>query len=425
MSLVRKTESLCPACLKKVSADIVEENGDIYMDKTCAEHGRFKTVVWRENADKYLEWIRMAGDQPPQTFVNPKSSCKGCPQDCGYCKEHRQDLCSAALMVTGRCNLDCPVCFTRGTDEVPYHPALASLKATLRRYLDLTGSPYPLEFCGGEPTIRDDLPQLASYAKSLGFDYIQLNTNGIRIAEDPAYLESLKIAGVTTVYLSFDGFKDETYRYTCGRSLLELKLKAVENCQKTRIAVVLVPVVLPGRNENELGSIIAYAKEHTPVVKGVFFQPMSYFGQVPRLPPEDADRITIPELMDLIEIQSKGTVKRCDFLPPLCEHPLCSFNGLFLVRNKRLYPMTQFRQRLTEKNAAARARRITKRTWTYNDQTYLTISGMAFQDVWNIDLERLKRCTIGILSEEAGVVPLCIKYLTSQTGEERLYPRIA
>lgn len=423
MDSVYKTESLCPACLKKIEADIVEEDGNMYMVKTCTQHGRFKTVIWRENTGKYLEWIRAAGMQPRGSFSNAKASRKGCPQDCGYCIDHRQDVCSAALMVTGRCNLDCPVCFTRGKDEICHNPTLTSLKDTLRRYLDLTGSPYPLEFCGGEPTLRDDLPELASYAKNLGFDYIQLNTNGIRIADDPAYLEALKAAGITTVYLGFDGFNEETHQYTCGRSLLEKKLKAVENCEKVRIAVVLVPVVTPGKNDNELGGIIAYAIAHTPVVKGVFFQPISYFGRVPKVP-EDADRITIPEIMDLVEDQSDGMIKRCHFLPPVCEHPLCSFNGFFLVKNGRLYPMTRFGHRRTEQDAAARTRRITRRNWTYNDQAYLTIGGMAFQDVWNIDLERLKQCTIGILSEEKGIVPLCIKYLTSQTGE-RLYPGIA
>ena len=423
MNPIRKTESLCPVCLKKIDASIIEENGNIYLLKRCPVHGRCRTVVWRENVENYLAWIRMAGNQPNGMVSNPNPPAKGCPWDCGYCADHRQDLCSAALMVTARCNLDCPICFTRDNYETIYHPSLTMLKATVRKYLDLTKTPYPLEFCGGEPTIRDDLPQLASYAKSLGFDYIQLNTNGIRIAEDLAYLEELKASGITTIYLSFDGFNDEIYRYTSGSYLLEKKWKAVENCEIARIAVILVPVIVPGKNDNELGRIIEYAKSHTPAVKGVFIQPISYFGSFPKAP-EDGDRITIPEIMDQIEVQSKGAVKRIHFQPPMCEHPTCSFNGFFLIKNGRLYPMTRFKERATETNAAARTRRITKRTWTYNEQSYLTIGGMAFQDVWNIDLERVRRCTIGILSEKNGIVPLCVKYLANQTGE-RLYPGIA
>lgn len=423
MEPARKTKSLCPVCLKIIDAEIVEESGSMYMQKNCPEHGAFKTIVWREKGEKYLEWINAAGKQSGGAFPNPKSVSKGCPLDCGYCVNHRQDLCSAALMVTEKCNLNCPVCFTRTNNREPYHPDIETLKKQLRNYLKQTGSPYPLEFCGGEPTERDDLPLLAEYAKGLGYDYIQLNTNGIRIAEDLEYLKELKESGITTIYLGFDGFNEDTYRYTSGKSLLEYKMKAVENCREAKIAVVLVPVVIPGQNENELGRIIEYAKVNAPAVKGVFFQPISYFGQIPKIP-TDEDRITIPEVLDKIEEQTGGEVKRNNFLPPVCEHPVCSFNAFFLLKNGKLYPMTKFSQRKPVENAAERTRQITKRNWTYNEQKYLTIGGMAFQDAWNIDLERLERCTIGIISGEKGIVPLCAKYLTSESGG-KLYPGIA
>ena len=59
MDAVRKTKSLCPVCLEKIEAEIIEDKGSMYMVKTCPEHGFFKTVVWREDAEKYLlEGIR-------------------------------------------------------------------------------------------------------------------------------------------------------------------------------------------------------------------------------------------------------------------------------------------------------------------------------------------------------------------------------
>ena len=48
---------------------------------------------------------------------------------------------------------------------------------------------------GGEPTVRDDLPQIITEARAIGFTFFQLNTNGIRLAEEPAYLEKLQAAG--------------------------------------------------------------------------------------------------------------------------------------------------------------------------------------------------------------------------------------
>lgn len=54
----------------------------------------------------------------------------------------------------------------------------------------------------------------------------------------------------------------------------------------------------------------------------------------------------------------------------------------------------------------------------------LCISGMAFQDAWNIDLERLRRCCIHVASETHGLVPFCAWYLTDTRGR-RLYGETA
>ncbi|MDY6881963.1 MAG: hypothetical protein SV686_17145 [Thermodesulfobacteriota bacterium] len=52
----------------------------------------------------------------------------------------------------------------------------------------------------------------------------------------------------------------------------------------------------------------------------------------------------------------------------------------------------------------------------------LTISGMAFQDVWNLELSRLKRCCVHVVTAEKKMVPFCAYYLTAADGK-RLYGR--
>jgi hypothetical protein len=42
---------------------------------------------------------------------------------------------------------------------------------------------------------------------------------------------------------------------------------------------------------------------------------------------------------------------------------------------------------------------------------------MAFQDVWNLDLERLRGCCIHIVSPEGKLIPFCAYNLTSNQGE--------
>ena len=53
--LLGETQSLCPACLRRIQARKVVENGDVYLEKSCPEHGYYKTLIWR-NAELYREW---------------------------------------------------------------------------------------------------------------------------------------------------------------------------------------------------------------------------------------------------------------------------------------------------------------------------------------------------------------------------------
>ena len=44
MALIRKVRSVCPVCLKNIGASLTEEDGKIYMEKSCPEHGDFRCI---------------------------------------------------------------------------------------------------------------------------------------------------------------------------------------------------------------------------------------------------------------------------------------------------------------------------------------------------------------------------------------------
>jgi len=48
MKLLKKTNSLCPECLKVIPADLVEENGQVLIKKTCPDHGYYEDVYWSD-----------------------------------------------------------------------------------------------------------------------------------------------------------------------------------------------------------------------------------------------------------------------------------------------------------------------------------------------------------------------------------------
>ena len=107
----------------------------------------------------------------------------GCPFDCGLCANHRQEPCCVLLDVTNRCDLGCPVCFASAGDGTTEDPDISLIKFWFQRMLD-AGGPYNIQLSGGEPCLRDDLSDIITLGKQMGFPYFQVNTNGLRIASD-------------------------------------------------------------------------------------------------------------------------------------------------------------------------------------------------------------------------------------------------
>lgn len=417
------TESLCPVCFSKVDAIMRAHEDGIYMEKNCPSHGSFETLVWHGTPEEYKGWIDSAGVPGRFSPSGPHlSSAPGCPFCCGLCEDHESETFTAALMVTSRCNLNCPVCFTKGTQE-KRDPSLIELKTRLSFYLETSGSPFPLELCGGEPTVRDDLCQIAQAARDMGFSHIQLNTNGIRIAQDPDYAKQLRESGITTAYLGFDGTSDKPYLATCGAPLLEAKVQAIENLAAANVGIVLVPVLSNAVNMGEIGAIVKFAKEHMPFVRGINFQPLGRLGKVPSTLLEK-DRITLPDVLRALEQQTNGEVCAHDFMPGGVEHALCSFQALYMRKaDGTLHPLSKRKVRESNDCAARHVRETVPLQWHASPMPILTIGGMLFQDAYNVDLSRLKRCPTHIIGDNL-LYPLCAKYLTSQEGR-RLYEGIA
>lgn len=436
--VIRKTRSLCPICLTRIPAERVAENGNIYLEKSCIEHGSFRTIIWRRDAKHYQDWTegseRASGPLYSLTPVD-----EGCPYDCGLCPEHWTRACTTIIEVTLRCNLKCPVCFASSDKGVEYEPNINVICEIYESILKGVGVS-TIQLSGGEPTVRDDLPQLVALAREMGFHHILINTNGIRIAQDLDYLRRLKESGATTIYLQFDGVSDDVYRSIRGLDLFKLKKGAVDNCIREKIAVILVPTIVPRVNDHQLGDVVQFAKSHIPTVKGIHLQPVTYLGRYPHSP-LDEDRITIPDVIDALESQTEGELKWEDFLPRRAQDSHCAFSSfLVLTREGKLQALSnRARGRVSALDAGITpeesSRNFMRRHWEFHesrqtgseDDFYdrvlnysLTISCMPFQDAWSIDLDRLRGCCRQVAIPGGRIVPFCAYYLTSSSGE-RLY----
>lgn len=448
------TASLCPVCLRRVPAVRRLSDDDVVLEATCPEHGPWRAVIWR-GLPSYRSWCgekASACGNAPSPVVSD-----GCPLDCGLCPHHRQSTCTAVVDVTRRCNLRCPICFAEAAPTIEEaDPELRELSGLLRDLLVNQG-PVNVQLSGGEPTVREDLLDIVRTVRATGFTFVQLNTNGLRLAAEPGYAERLCEAGLASVFLQFDGLSDATYRVIRGRSLLAVKQRALERCAEAGLGVVLVPTVVPGVNDHELGVLVRFAAGWAGVVRGVHFQPVSYFG---RYPESERARLTLPEVLRGLEQQTHGAIRASDFEPSSCEHVRCSFRARYWVRDGGELELVRSAPSpcaAEPGSAARRAIAATARQWsrgsggapppggmardgnggadasagTPGDDLdrfleeagrILSVSGMLFQDAWSIDLERVRQCCVHAVAPGRGLVPFCLWNLTSVSGD-RLYPR--
>lgn len=244
--------------------------------------------------------------------------------DCGLCEKHDSQTVLAVVDVTGRCNLKCPVCFADAGEGRDL--SFGEIEGMLKGLREVKPVPViAVQFSGGEPTLRDDLPDIVHLARrKLGFIHPEVNTNGIRLASDIDYVKRLLDAGVKVIYLSFDGVDDGVYVKLRGRPLLNIKNKAVDNCRKLGFNKVVLSVTLvKGVNDKQVGGIVDYAIKNSDVVRAVNFQPVSFSGRF-NLNPEE-NRITTPDFMRLVEEQTNSRIKSDDFHTVSSTVPLLKF----------------------------------------------------------------------------------------------------
>jgi uncharacterized radical SAM superfamily Fe-S cluster-containing enzyme len=323
--LKRKSKSVCPECLDIIDCDIIFRDNKVYLRKSCQLHGEFETMVYSDAKD-YEEAAKF--NKPGATPVHRMGSVEqGCPWDCGLCENHKQHTCVGVIEITEKCNLNCPVCFadTKNTYTLP----LEKVKEMIDLYVSCEGEPEVLQISGGEPTVHPDIIEILKYAGEKGIKYPMLNTNGLKLADrEFAKKISDTIANDDSmikkplIYLQFDGVTDDTYIALRGRSLLDIKMKTLENCKELGMNVTLVPTIVKGINDHEIGAILDLALNDNNI-KMVNFQPSTTTGRY-KLDDDPKRRMTIPEVLEEIEKQTSGMLKKSSFINIPCPYPTCS-----------------------------------------------------------------------------------------------------
>jgi uncharacterized radical SAM superfamily Fe-S cluster-containing enzyme len=467
MKELEKISSVCPACyqeglIKKIDAKIVEENGKVYILKNCDKHGNFKDIYFSD-VNLYNKWFKYlvtgsyAPDVKTHVFDEPALYDK-----------HMSQSVLTNLLITNRCDLRCGYCFMNaGASGRVYEPSIEKIREMMimARNERPIGSK-AIQITGGEPTIREDILEIVKMAKEVGYSHVQVNTNGMKLAESVEFCQALKDAKVNTIYMSFDGVTKETNPW------IEKNKKAIENLRKVNLKCVLVPVLIGGKNLHQTGKIIKFALDNMDIIRGVNFQPISFCGRITKIKDEkrEKQRVDYVMMMEAIEKEFKGKISRDDFYPvpfvfPVSKlieilkgksqveftaHPGCGgATYIFIDDNGDPLPVTRFidvkslldfinkqseiKGPLKKIRIAGTFLRKIDSFVDYNKAPHgfnlkkllkdaaiggsydslrgfhyksLFVGSMWFQDAFNLNIDRLQRCVIHYATEE-GIVPFC------------------
>ena len=329
------TNSICTTCYRKVEAKIVFQDNCVYMHKRCPHHG-FEKVLISTDVEYYKRSrLTLKPGQLPVKFNTPIKY--GCPYDCGLCPDHEQHSCLTLVEITDACNLACPICYAESGPHRQMHRSMEQVAFMLDCVVRNEKEPDIVQISGGEPTIHPQFFEILDAAKRRPIKHLMVNTNGIRIAQEPDFAKRLKdyLPGFE-LYLQFDSLEEAPLRDLRGADLRRVRLQALENLNKHNISTTLVMTVKKGSNDQELGKIIDFALKQ-PCVRGVTFQPIQAAG---RLENFDAarDRLTLAEVRQNILSQS-DLFQPEDIIPVPC-HPDCLAMGYALKVGSKTVPLT-------------------------------------------------------------------------------------
>ena len=421
--LISTTRSICPECLKQLPARVVEhDDGTVWMERTCPEHGFFQAYRWPD-AKQYERYCARALPATAPAVTRPMTA--PCPFSCGICTHHVRRPTQVGIELTQRCNLKCPVCFMAAHEDDNELPT-EDFRAIFQTIRDTAGGDCGVNLTGGEPTVRDDLPDIVRIGREVGIQAIEISTNGLAIARSKDYLLELRDAGISGIYLQFDGTTPEPYLATRGADLLDVKLHAIQNCRECGVQVVLAMTIVGGVNEDQVGDVIRFAIQNNDVVVGVALQPAFESG---RFDVKRSKPLTMGDTFALLEAQTDGLILADDMMPLGSSHPLCDA-GTYLARTPDGYtPITRglsHEDYLSYYDPHSPQGAV---LWDIAARTIPQFEGglsliiMDYMDRSNIDLERLEQCSMFHATVDDRLIPFCSSELNDAQGN-RIYPSL-
>ncbi|GAA0575207.1 radical SAM protein [Rhizomicrobium electricum] len=425
------TQSLCPECLRKIPASKRTEGKDVFLDKTCPEHGRF-TVQIAKDARRFFD---KTFDLPGKPFQPVTAFAGDCGADCGWCDAHRQHVCTGLIEVTDCCDLACPICYFGAKGK--HHISLAEFRARLDTLLKVEGGKLEvLQISGGECLTHPEFPALLDEALKEDIGRILVNSNGLGFLRNPQAFEAVRAhRDRVEVYLQFDGFSESVYETLRGRALLNDKLAIVDKLNAAEIKICLAVTVFEG-NLDQIPAIMEFATR-TAHISGITFQRLTKVGTA-----RDSAIPTVLHEDILRAIAASGMMAYKDMVPLPCSHENCTSLGFLFCTEDKVYSLGDYVDLAAVKDKISNRIAFDKTVLDYLKRDICdcfigTVLGSSFllkklmefseggtsrhkamkivriltknfMDADSFDFERVTKCCTGISAGGGKVVPFCL-----------------
>ena len=250
-----------------------------------------------------------------------------------------QHSCLTIVEINDHCNLQCPICYAESGPARSEHRSLDEVRRMLDAIIANEGEADVVQISGGEPTLHPAFFEILAEAKSRPIRHLMVNTNGIRLARDPAFVDRLaRDFPNTEIYLQFDSLRPAALKALRGADLTSVRRAALERLNAAALSTTLVVTLKKAVNDDEIGDIIRFAATH-PCVRGVTLQPVQEAGRVDGYD-RARDRLTVSEIRRRIAEQS-GLFTLSDVVPVPC-NPDTLAMAYALKIDGALVPLTRY-----------------------------------------------------------------------------------
>lgn len=397
MEIVKITKSISPLTNREIDARVIREGECIYLTKVDEEGKEYRGLI-----EKDPEIYRL--------LSRHRLPCQ-VPYD------------SIFLYLTRRCNLNCPICY-ESVDSDGEDMKVDEIQSLLSGHKGRV-----IVLGGREPTCHDNIFDIISVANRR--NHTRLLTNGIKLA-DEGYVKALKRARLEGVIFSFNGFDDKIYKKMNGKPLLDLKLKALENIRRLGIRTTLSVTLARGINDDQVQGLYNFCIKNRSFINYLRFRTMTYVGRH-----IDVEPFTLSEMFDLLTsslgISREEVIKEVimldifgkswgfdrprlrvcgfDFHVERMNDGPASMGGRIgegwprLIAKRIISPFILLRiyglRYLLEEMSL-----IKRFPFLIRDHRYLRIGIRSWPDLYNIDLEEMRKCPTGYY-KRGRIYPFC------------------